>query len=1463
MSDASSEPLRVVPISENEAGRLEALRRYDIVDSPPEAAFDRITALAARLFTVPIAIISLVDESRLWFKSCYGVEPQDIPRENSFCGCTVLSDGVFVVPNAQQDERFIHNPLVQGSVGLRFYAGAPLVTQDGFNIGTFCLIDTQPRVTFSQEQQTILSDLAAMVMDELDLRLAARKVNKIDTALLEITQTISVTTGDAFFTALVQHLTKTLGVDYACVSLVNEDHPDTVKTIAVCIKGNIANNFEYQLSGTPCQQVIQSQKLLCYPSRIQAKFPDDQWLTVSGIESYAAMPFFDSTGTTLGLLSIMDSKPLSNIQLIETLLPIFALRVATELERQRTEVAAQQMQQQLKHLVEQQTAEISQTNHRLQLEIAERQLFEQALQNEQEMLKVLLDNVQAGIVACNAEGILTLFNQQAREFHGLSERPLPPDQWAACYDLYRPDGKTPMSQEEIPLFRALQGETVHNVEMVIAPKTGMARTLLASGQAIVDIHGVRQGAVAVMHDITEQKQIENALRDSEARLLSIFQTIPDGVTILDLNGKIIAANSAAEQILGVIRGELLERVYNDPGWSITTVDGQPFPEAELPFARVMQTREPVYGVEHAIIRSDGTRTILSINASPLFDAEGRIINVVTSVSDITERKRAEAERTQLIEEQTARLEAEADQQRSAFLVEVSTALASSLDYEQTLQSVANLAVPYFADWCSVDLLNDDGSISRVAVAHSDPEKEQFGWEMAERFPRHLDDGYGISEVMKTERSEIAIAITDEQLATVTNPDYLEILRGVGLKSYIISPLKARGRVLGSISFIFAESNRHYSPVDLTLAEDLARRAAIAIDNARLYYSMQQAKQAAEIAASRTARLQAVTAALSESLTPEQVADVVAEQSKAALGAKTAMVALVTPDKTELEIVKSLECQTDLIENWRRFPIDMDVPLAKAVRTGEPQWLQTLAERIANYPHLAPYYSRHDSDSWMSLPLIVEGVAIGGLALSFQSYRHLNQADREFIVALSRQCAQAISRAQLYEAERQARAEAEQANQVKDEFLAVLSHELRSPLNPILGWSRLLQTKHDNPETLMRGLETIERNARLQTQLIEDLLDVSRILRGKLSLNIAPVDLKFTIEAAMETVRLAAEAKDIDLQFSANGRVREWGGEGAGEPGSQDGFLLASHLSLPSLQVMGDSARLQQVVWNLLSNAVKFTPDGGQVEVRLEQVSGDEVGSRGTGEQGSKETLVSSSPPLPLSPSPHYAYAQITVTDTGQGITPEFLPHIFERFRQADSKTTRKFGGLGLGLAIVRQLVELHGGTVQVNSPGEGQGATFTVRLPLLRNPEQRQIEEPDLLTPPSAYPLMGARILVVDDDTDTRNLLVFVLEEAGASVTSVSSAVEALQRITHSTLAIDVLISDIGMPDMDGYMLMRKIKSHFAEQTNLQPPFNAIALTAYAEEVNQQKALAAGFQHYLSKPVEPSELVAAIARLVE
>ncbi|MEH2084136.1 MAG: ATP-binding protein [Nostoc sp.] len=388
------------------------------------------------------------------------------------------------------------------------------------------------------------------------------------------------------------------------------------------------------------------------------------------------------------------------------------------------------------------------------------------------------------------------------------------------------------------------------------------------------------------------------------------------------------------------------------------------------------------------------------------------------------------------------------------------------------------------------------------------------------------------------------------------------------------------------------------------------------------------------------------------------------------------------------------------------------------------------------------------------------------------------------------------RDRLLELEQAARTEAERANRIKDEFLAVLSHELRSPLNPILGWARLLQTREFEPTALKKAIATIERNAKLQAQLIEDLLDVSRILQGKLDLKMFPVNLVFVIEGGLETVRLAAEAKNIQIQTMLDTSFGE---------------------------VLGDSGRLQQVIWNLLSNAVKFTPEGGKIYIQLQRVD---------------------------------TQAQITVSDTGKGISPDFLPYVFEYFRQADSTITRKFGGLGLGLAIVRHLVELHGGTIWAESLGEGQGATFKVKLPLIKKdltPKQH-IDIAALNPSAGTEILAGIQILVVDDDNDTRDFHTFVLEQAGAKVTAVTSAKEALQILAESEL--DMLLSDIGMPEIDGYMLMRQVR---ALQSNQAKQIPAIALTAYAGEINQQQALESGFQKHLSKPVEPDELVKAIA----
>jgi signal transduction histidine kinase/CheY-like chemotaxis protein len=420
-------------------------------------------------------------------------------------------------------------------------------------------------------------------------------------------------------------------------------------------------------------------------------------------------------------------------------------------------------------------------------------------------------------------------------------------------------------------------------------------------------------------------------------------------------------------------------------------------------------------------------------------------------------------------------------------------------------------------------------------------------------------------------------------------------------------------------------------------------------------------------------------------------------------------------------------------------------------------------------------------------------------------------------------------------------ELEQENRMKDEFLAIVSHELRTPLNAILGWTQLLRTRDFDEAARNRSLEIIARNANQQNQLINDILDTSRLMRGKMQLEKSPIDLVNVIQNTLNTVELTAQAKSIKLISILNGSVG---------------------------QIMGDQNRLQQIVWNLLSNAIKFTPPGGRIEIRLSQIEHKGQGDKGEFASSSSSSSSSPSPPLPLAPNPtswepqsppsSSPYACITVSDTGEGITSEFLPYVFERFRQADSKFSHSRNGLGLGLAIVRQLVELHGGTVTAESKGKGQGATFTVLLPLA-TVEPQFNNSPTNIDEVSKYAtqlLNGLQVLTVDDDDDTLELLSMILEEEGAEVTAVSSVKKALQVL--ETLKPDILISDIGMPDADGYDLIRQIRLNETLKGEMLP---AIALTAYGRSEDEKWALAAGFQLYLAKPVEPMILVEAIANL--
>ncbi|HWN10751.1 MAG TPA: PAS domain S-box protein [Pyrinomonadaceae bacterium] len=474
-------------------------------------------------------------------------------------------------------------------------------------------------------------------------------------------------------------------------------------------------------------------------------------------------------------------------------------------------------------------------------------------------------------------------------------------------------------------------------------------------------------------------------------------------------------------------------------------------------------------------------------------------------------------------------------------------------------------------------------------------------------------------------------------------------------------------------------------------------------------------------------------------------------------------------------------------------------------SGEAIWIQDVVGE-ANFPRAAAA-SREGLHGAFGFPIILGDQVLGVIEFFSPDIREPDDELLKMVMGIGAQIGQFGERkraedklAALLESERAARGDAEKANRLKDEFLATLSHELRTPLNAVIGWSRMLRSGRLDSEGSKHAVEVVERNAWAQKQIIEDILDVSRVITGKLQLNLSPVDLVAVVDAALDAVRPAMEAKEIKIET-----------------------LIDSSLRL----ISGDADRLQQVVWNILSNAAKFTPAGGKIEIAVNQANGG---------------------------------VEIQVKDSGPGIDPSFLPHVFERFRQADGSTTRTHGGLGLGLAIVRHLVELHGGTIAVENRKPQHGAIFTVRLPLPSgdlHPETLANAAGSFKEHSEAPTLEGLRILIIDDETDALDLISVELTQHGARVTSASSAEDALAALASSEF--DLLISDIGMPNTDGYDLIRQIRAQNGSRHQKIP---AVALTAYARVQDRMRAIMAGFNTHVAKPVEANELITVVASLV-
>jgi PAS domain S-box-containing protein len=855
-------------------------------------------------------------------------------------------------------------------------------------------------------------------------------------------------------------------------------------------------------------------------------------------------------------------------------------------------------------------------------------------------LAAIIESSDDAIVSKDLNGIITSWNKGAEALFGYSAE----EAIGRSITMVIPADR--LSEEDMVLGRIRRGERIEHFDTIRQRKDGTLVPISLTVSPIRDAGGTIVGASKIARNISDRRRIETQLEELQRRLMALAVASASILGSPDADAVAAKAIDLARDVFAA-DGYALWRADAAGAWRIVRSYGISNEFASRAITRAVDETAGRVPFSEPLVCEDVQTTPMLADLRDAYAREGIASMVVFPLTIRGERSgtivfyshrrasfsavdvqvgaalanlvAAATTTADLYDEQRRAREA-ADHARSqaAFLAQAATVLGSSLDYEQTLRSVATLAVPAIADWCAVDIVGDALKLQRIAVAHVDPGKIQFARSLEDRYPADPNAPGGVHEVIRSGKPAYMSRIPSALLeAAARDQEHLRIIRELQLTSYMCVPLTAQGRAIGAITFVSAESGREYSEADLRFAQELAVRASLAVENAR-------------------------------------------------------------------------------------------------------------------------------------------------------AYQRANDASR-----------------------------------LKDEFLATLSHELRTPLNAVLGYARMMRTQTITPDKAKTAWDVVERNATSLQQIIEDVLDVSRIVAGRLRLNVAAVDLPAILREAIATVTPAADAKGVRVETII-------------EP------LTAS--------ISGDASRLQQIVWNLLSNAIKFTPRGGKVQLRLSRVN---------------------------------SHVEVTVSDTGRGISPDFLPYVFERFRQADASFSREHGGLGLGLAIAKQLAELHGGTISASSGGPGTGATFTLKLPLMivhqQPSEAARLEHPHIeRSAPaleSAPRLDGVHVLAVDDEADSLNLLRTVLESAGASVTTAHNAADAIDAIqAHRP---DVLVADIGMPGMDGLQLIRTIRQ--MEEPLRSTP--AAALTAYARSQDRITSLASGFHMHLAKPIDPLELIVAIATL--
>ncbi len=1060
-------------------------------------------------------------------------------------------------------------------------------------------------------------------------------------------------------------------------------------------------------------------------------------------------------------------------------------------------------EQRIRNLNQELEQRVIERTQALETEIQERIKIEAKLRESEEKFRATFNQAAVGIAHTTLDGKYQIINQKLCDIFGYSQEEIvnlsiADVTYSEDLDADRENVRR-MVANEIQSF-SIEKRYIRKDGSLIWGNLTVSLAREASGEP--------KYLIGVVEDITDRKQAELALQESTAILNAINTSTPTLIYAKDPEGRFLMANPASLALLGALEEEIIGKTTSD-----YLVNSEQALQIVANDRLVIETGQQLVYEETADL-SVGRRTYLSTK-SPYRDKEGNIIGLIGISVDITDRKQFE----EIIQAKNREITNILDSITDGFInldrdwrYTYVNSKAEEILGKQKNDLLGNNAWEVFPEatylpgyqYC-YQAINEQVSI----------EYEEFNpfldkWLNVRLYPSAEGLTLYFQDISERKKAEIALKLSEAKFRRLTDANVV----GIIVANYTGEIVEANDAFLQMLGYTRSDRDagevnwRHITPPeyftqDVEKWQELQQTGKVSFEKEYLHKN--------------------------GSRVPVLIAAAMLEENQ------EAAICMV------VDLAERKQAENALRESERRFrnlADSMPQIVWTANPAGEVDYYNQRVHEFSGFSQQADGTWKwqpvlHPDDEQRTLEVWQQALETGQI---YECEHRLKKIDGEFRWYLSRgmpvkdergcitkwygtatdihaQKQYQAEREQLLQREQAARTEAELASRLKDEFLATLSHELRTPMNAMLGWTSILRTRKVNEATSARALETIERNTKTLNQLIEDILDVSRIIRGKVRLNLQPLQLVPAIEQAIETLKPTAAAKDIQI--------------------------LVEPLDVNSLQVMGDSSRLQQIFWNLLSNAIKFTSNGGCVTVKFSEA----IEEREENAQ------------FPIA-----KFARIQVSDNGIGIASEFLPYVFDRFRQADGSITRSHGGLGLGLAIVRHLVELHGGTVRVHSLGVGQGATFSVNLPLIvessTTGRQENKAEDSIQFYSDPFLLKDLQVLVVDDEPDVRDLVSVILEDRGAKVTAVASVKEALAALPK--LRPNIIVSDIGMPEADGYSLIRQIRK-LPKETGGQIP--ALALTAYASAEDRNAAIAAGFNRHIAKPIDPTELTIAIAIL--